>query len=135
MLDNLVDIEIDEKRKYVLTKVTQNKKGLKVQESDHNPIITEFKLELKVAEETDKLEMYNLKNKDGQAKFKEYTNDTQMLSTVFDADEDINVLTKRFMKKLDGCIAQNFKKIRIGRLKPDKGVDLHARLQELKNKD
>ena len=79
--------------------------------------------------------MYNLKNKDGQAKFKEYTNDTQMLSTVFDADEDINVLTKRFMKKLDGCIAQNFKKIRIGRNKPDKGVDLHARLQELKNKE
>ena len=69
MLDNLVDIEIDENRKYVLTKVIKNKKGLKVQESDHNPIISEFKLELKQAEEADKLELYNLKSKEGQAKF------------------------------------------------------------------
>ena len=29
----------------------------------------------------------------------------------------------------------NFKKVRIGRIKPDKGVDLHLRLQELKNKE
>lgn len=69
MLDNLVDIEIDENRKYVLTKVIKNKKSLKVQESDHNPIISEFKLELKQAEEADKLELYNLKSKEAQAKF------------------------------------------------------------------
>ena len=29
-LDSLVSVEIDEKRKYVLTKVTKNKKGVKV---------------------------------------------------------------------------------------------------------
>ena len=78
----------------MLTKVIRNKNGLKAQESDHNPIITEFKLHLKAAEEENSLELYNLKNKEGQAKFKEYTNDTKMLSTVFDEDGDINVCKK-----------------------------------------
>ena len=57
-LDSLVSVEIDEKRNYVLTKVTKNKKGLKSQESDHNPIITEFKLHMmKATEEDDRLEL------------------------------------------------------------------------------
>ena len=43
-----------------------------------------------------------------------------MLSTVFDGNDDINVLTERFMKKLDGCIALNFKKIRISKKKNQK---------------
>ena len=79
--------------------------------------------------------MYNLKNKEGQTKFKEYTNNTKMLSTVFDSDDDIDILTKRFLKKLDGCISLNFKKIRINKKKDDKEVNLHSRLQELKDKD
>ena len=91
MLNSLVSVEIDEKRKYVLTKVIRNKKGLKAQESDHNPIITEFKLHLKAAEEDDTFELYNLKNKECQKMFKEYTTNTKMLSTVFDAEEDIDV--------------------------------------------
>ena len=135
MLDSLVSVNIDEKRKYVLTKVIRNKKGLKKQESDHNPIITEFKLHFKKAEEDEKLELYNLKNKEGQEKFKEYTNKTKMLSTVFDGNDDINVLTERFMKKLDGCIALNFKKIRISKKKKDKGIELYSRLQDLNDKD
>ena len=90
---------------------------------------------MKGAGEADKLEMYNLKHRECQVRFKEYTTDTKMLSTVFDADDDIDVTTKRFMKKFHGCIAVNFKKVRIGRTKPDKGVDLHSRFQELKDKE
>ena len=135
MLDSLVSLDIDENRKYVLTKVINNKKGLRIQESDHNPIVTEFKLQIKRPKEADKLEMYNLKNKEGQTKFKEYTNNTKMLSTVFDSDDDIDILTKRFLKKLDGCISLNLKKIRIKKKKDDKEINLHSRLQELKDKD
>ena len=39
------------------------------------------------------------------------------------------------MKKLDGCISLNFKKIRINKKKVDKEVHLHSKLQELKEKD
>ena len=131
-----MSIEVDEARKYVLTKVVNTKKGPKVQESDHNPIVTEFKLQLKPSEKEDKLELYNLKNRECQIKFKEYTTNTKMLSTVFDAaDEDINVLTNRFLKKLDGCIATNFRKIRITKSKEDKSVELFSRLHELNDKD
>jgi exonuclease III len=69
MYDSLMSIEVDEARKYVLTKVVNTKKGPKVQESDHNPIVTEFKLQLKPSEKEDKLELYNLKNRECQIKF------------------------------------------------------------------
>ena len=41
MIENLVSIKIDENRKHVLSKVNNTKKGPKVQESDHNPILAE----------------------------------------------------------------------------------------------
>ena len=63
MLAHLVNIEINENRKYVFTKVVNNKKGTRIQESDHNPIITEFKLQQKETKEDKKLELYNLKKR------------------------------------------------------------------------
>ena len=36
-----------------------------------------------------------------------------MLSSIIESKEDINVLTKRLIKKINGCIAMNFKKVRI----------------------
>ena len=55
--------------------------------------------------------MYNLKNKASQEKFKEYTNKTSM-SKIFDSDKDLNILTKKFLKRLDGCISACFEKNR-----------------------
>ena len=40
-----------------------------------------------------------------------------------------------FAKKLDGCIALSFKKIRINKNRKDKSVELFSRLQDLNNKD
>ena len=40
-----------------------------------------------------------------------------MLSSVFNSKEDINILVQRFIKKVDGCIKMNFKKVRINRTK------------------
>ena len=36
-----------------------------------------------------------------------------MLSSIFDTEGDLNLLTEKFIKKLNGCIAQTFKKIRV----------------------
>ena len=132
MLQHLVNIYVDEARKYVLTKVVKKKNGVKMQESDHNPIVAEFSLKVNQTKEDDKLEMYNLKNKECQRTFKGYTTNTKMLSTVFDTEEeDINVMTNRFLKKLNGCIALNFKKIR-SKQNEDKSEKLHERLISLK---
>ena len=35
-----------------------------------------------------------------------------MLS-ILDSDENLNILTQKFIKKLDGCIEMNFKKVRL----------------------
>ena len=46
------------------------------------------------------LKFLNLKNQECQQRFKNYTSNTKMLSIVFDSNEDIEVLTNRFMKNL-----------------------------------
>ena len=132
---NLVSLKVDEKREHVLTKVTKTKKGPKVKESDHNPIITEFNLTLKDSEEDKRNEIFNFKDKEGLERFREYTSNTRMLSSVFNSNKNINILTHRFLKKLNGCIAMSFKKVRItNNKKANKAVMLHAKMTKLKTK-
>ena len=78
--------------------------------------------------------MFNLKNKDGQKKFKELTSNTDNLSSIVAGEGDINVTTKKFLKKLDTCIYKCFTKIRIVD-RPDKELDeLFAQRKILRNK-
>ena len=42
--DDLESLIIDEERNHVLTKVTKTKKGIKKIKSDHNPLISKFKM-------------------------------------------------------------------------------------------
>ena len=81
-----------------------------------------------------KAEVYNLKNHECQKRFKEYTSNTNMLSSVFDSSEDINVITNRFIKKLDGCVKVIFIKVRINRNKPTQYEKLYNELRDLKGK-
>ena len=72
------------------------KHGVVKKESDHNVLITEFTNALPDNEHRTKVEIYNLKNSQCQKNFKEYTTNTRMLSSVFDAEEDLDILTQRF---------------------------------------
>ena len=56
-----------------------------------------------------------------------------MLSSIFDSKDDLDILTKRFQKKLDGCIAKSFRKIRMTQ-KSDSEDDLHDQMRKLKTK-
>ena len=57
-----------------------------------------------------------------------------MLYSVFNSNEDINILTNRFLKKLKGCIAMCFKKVRINnKEKKDKTQKLHEKITYLRN--
>ena len=132
MIGNLESLVIDEDRKHVLTKIKKTKKGVIKKESDHNILITTFSDTFGSNEKKEKEEVYNIKNKDCQRKFKEYTSNTRMLSSVLDSDEDINVLTDRLIRKIEGCIASRFKKVRVTRNKKGKLKNLYTRLSELK---
>ena len=128
-------LNIDESRKHVLTRISNTKKGATIKESDHNVLLTELECDLKPSKNKEKVEIYNLKNPSCQSKFKSYTSGTNMLSSIFDSDEDLNILTQRFIKKLDGCVKMNFKKIRISNFKKSEDEKLYARMRELKGKE
>ena len=127
-------LHIDDARKHVLTRITKTKKGVVIKESDHNVLITEFTCELNSTDTNRKVEVYNLKNVECQKKFKSYTSNTKMLSSIFDSEDNINILTQRFIKKLDGCIKTNFKKVRINKHKKTDDESLYTRMRELKGK-
>ena len=68
MEETLVEMEIDEDRKFVLTKVAKSENGVKVHHSDHNTILVEFNIMLEKHKQ-EKLEIYAIKNKESQEKF------------------------------------------------------------------
>ena len=110
---NFESLVVDEARTHVLTRIVNTKKGVMKKESDHNVLIAKFNCIIEGLENKKKHEVYNLKNIECQKKFYEYTSNKRMLSSVFDAQEDLNLLTHRFIKKLDGCIKMCFKKVRL----------------------
>ena len=130
--EELESLEIDEERRHVLTSIKKTKKGIVKKESDHNILITQFKSKFIVNERAHKKEAYNLKNKVCQKKFKEYTSNTNMLSSVLNSDEDINILTKRLIKKINGCISMNFKRVRISHVKKSNKDKLYEKLNIMK---
>ena len=117
---------------YLLRKT---KKGIVIKESDHNVLITEFNTSFISNNKNNKLELYNIKNTDCQEKFKAYTSNTNMLSSVFDSEEDLNILTKRFIKKIDGCIKHSFRKVRVSNNKPSDEEKLYDNMRKLKGKE
>jgi hypothetical protein len=58
-----------------------------------------------------------------------------MLSSFFESEDDINDLTKRFLKKVDGCISRNFNKTRITTKTDDKIQELYDKMRSLKEKN
>ena len=55
--------------------------------------------------------IYNINFFDCQNLFKQYTSKTTFLTKIFeDEDNDLEMMTEKFLKKLQGCISHNFKK-------------------------
>ena len=101
--DEVESIEIDEDRNHVLTKIVKTKNGTNKTESDHNTIFSKFKLHWNKRIKENRIEIYNLKNKNCQQIFREATkglNNSQNLSSVFDEEGDLNVQTEKFIKRL-----------------------------------
>ena len=87
--------------------------GVKKSISDHNPLITNFNMKWSRKVRSERIEIFNLKNKSCQAEFKNLTSESGILSSVFKSNDDINACTKNFLKGLDQCIHKSFRKIRI----------------------
>ena len=58
-----------------------------------------------------------------------------MLSSTVTEEGDIDAVVKRFMKKLEGCIAINFKKVRVKESKMKLDTTPYDKIRNLKDKD
>ena len=124
MIDIIEGMVIDEEKNFVLTKYRKTKKRIKIQESDHNSIVTNIKATWNKSKNIKRIEMYNLKDEEGLKKFHEMTNSDVFLSEVFgDKNKSIGVQTKHFLKRFGYCLSKCFKKIRIGKTKKNKELE------------
>ena len=80
--------------------------------SDHNVMLSKFSLTIPKTKPPNKVEVFNFKNKVNLEKFKVATSTCPSLSHVFDTEEDLNIQTEKFLKRLDKCIKKSFKKVR-----------------------
>ena len=137
-LSNEVEsITIDDERDHVLMRITKTKNGVKKVESDHNVIFTKLKLSWNRNIRQKRIELFNLKNKDCQTKFREATmgeNNNNYLSSVFDEEGDLNTLTEKFLKRLQKTIHKCFKKVRVSQKIDKEKDDLFQKWRELKKK-
>ena len=79
--------------------------------------------------------MFNLKNKECQRKFTDLTSKTNLLTSVFNTNDNINTCTKNFLKNLNKCIRVCFNKIRITEYTREEIDDLFRKRKVLRNKN
>ena len=128
-------ILIDDERKHVLTRITKNKSGVVKVESDHNVIFTKLKMQWDKKVCQQRRELFNLKNAECQKAFKEATtieNNNYYLSSVFDEKCDINIVTEKFMKRLQKIISKCFRKVRIKEKIDHEKEELYKKWKNLK---
>ena len=138
LLDETESILVDDKRLHVLTKLRKNKSGVVKVESDHNPIISKFKIQWKAQLNQQRIEVFNLKNRQCQEMFKRETSSSETngnLSATFDQAGDLNNQTVKFLKKLEKTIYKCFKKIRIKERVDKEKENLFKKWRSLKNKN
>ena len=88
-------------------------RGGKVVKTDHNMMKCEINLSFHIEKNHNKVEMFNLTNKDCQIKFRNYTTNTNTFSKCFETKEGIETQFNRWKRKLVKALHASFKKIRI----------------------
>ena len=109
LANEVEEVFIDTEREHSVMRVTKNKEV----PSDHNTIVTKFKLKWNNQMKQQKTDMFNLKNKECLMKFKEETSGNNKLSKIFDERGDFNIITEKFMKKFNKGLHKCFRKIGI----------------------
>ena len=94
--------------------IIYEEKGLKLVTTDHNVVLSKLKVPVEANIDKERIEIFNFRNKANQKLFTEATNKTTKLSEVFDANQDINTQTKKFLKILEKTMNKFFKKVRVG---------------------
>ena len=103
----IISLEIDENRVYALTKYANKNGVVDVKESDHNGMILKIKSNwnTSVEDKTERMEIYNYKNKEDFMKFQKETEDNESLRECFnDETEDLDVAAERWLSLINKII-------------------------------
>ena len=126
---------VDEEKEYAPTSMTNNKTAVDKQESDHNVLLTKFKLPWNKKTKTQDNNIFNLKNIECQKQFKEETRNNNKLSKLFEENEDLDEAVSKFLRKLNKVLHKCFRKIRVKKQKPVETQEkLYNRWREIKAK-
>ena len=112
VLPHITEMVIDEAKKYITTNYTQSKGNVKANNSDHNTQFVNMTLKTIPMKEHTR-EIYNLKNVEGQIKFKRLTEDTQDFLSCLQGRARLSVRIERWKRSLDSHIKQSFRKIKV----------------------
>ena len=125
---------VDENKEYALSSY-HTKKGLRYKkDSDHNPLVLWLDIMVSL-KKPDRIEHFNFKNAECQAKFKELTTSTVNLTTCFENDLTLDKQCNKWFKELNEIFHQSFNKIRSnGKFKKTEVSELMKVLHNLKQK-
>ena len=108
--------------------------GVIRQDSYFNSNITTLNIKWEKKKESERIEVFNYKDKEGIKKFKEITENTTSLSTIFNSNKSIHKQTKQFVKQFNQILNQCVKKIQIKPAKYTQIDQLFRKQKELKIK-
>ena len=112
LVKHIKSMHIDDQRIHVLTKNQKTKSGTNISKSDHNIIETKMNLTWN-STDAEILEVYKYKDTESQKTFKDMTTNTKELSNIIELNKPLDVVAKKFVKRLKGFISKSFKKVRI----------------------
>ena len=134
--DTFISLVVDEDGQHALNKTTITKKGVaKITQSDHNPLISNFSIPWIRKTRVDRIEIYNLKNKESQNKFKDLTSKGSSFCDIVNDNDDINDCTVNFINKLDEYVNKCFRKIRVTERQDNEINDLFEKRKLLRSKN
>ena len=103
---------VDEEKEFVLTNYNKKNGEVVAKDSDHNTLVMYMDIPYSNVKPK-RVEIFNLRNPEGQVRFKSLTSNCDKLESCFDNEENFDKQSSKFEKLLKGCIQQSFPKIRI----------------------
>ena len=103
---------VDEEKEFVLTNYNKVKGEIITKDSDHNTLVLYLDIPYSTIKPK-RVEFFNLKNGEGQERFKSLTSNCEKLSKCFENSDNFSKQATKFEKVLKSCIQQSFTKIRI----------------------
>lgn len=103
---------VDEEKEFVLTNYNKKNGEVVAKDSDHNTLVMYMDIPYSTVKPK-RVEIYNLRNSEGQERFRLLTSNCDKLENCFDNDESFENQSSKFEKILKGCVQQSFPKIRI----------------------